>query len=79
MIFVMVAFCVSPAYAQDYTLKVTNDELTIISDGLMTQPYGKVAPLITKLREQYIAQQPKPVPPKSTETPEKQDASPQAN
>lgn len=60
--FVMFA---APSYAQqptDYNIKVTSAELDIISEGLQTQPFGKVFPLINKLRDQIIAQQPKPAP-----------------
>jgi hypothetical protein len=57
---VLICLVVSPAYAEEYMLKVDANELNLISDGLMTQPYGKVMPLMQKLREQYIAQQPKP-------------------
>lgn len=55
-----------PAFAQqpaEYQLKVTPAEVDTISDGLQTQPFAKVYPLINKLREQIIAQQPKPVEP----------------
>lgn len=51
-------------------LRVTQSELDLISEGLQTQPFGKVVPLINKLRDQIIAQQPKPVqpePPKPVE------------
>lgn len=53
------------AYAQ-IKLDVTQDELNIISEGLQTQPFGKVVPIINKLRAQIQDQQPKPViePPK---------------
>ena len=44
-------------------LDVTQAELDIISEGLQTQPFGKVVPLINKLRDQILAQQPKPVVP----------------
>lgn len=42
-------------------LKVTPEEIEIISSGLQTQPFGKVAPLMQKLRDQVVAQQIKPV------------------
>lgn len=52
---------------QSYTFTVTPADADLISDGLQTQPFGKVYPLINKLREQIIAQQPKPIdPPKQT-------------
>lgn len=41
-------------------LHVTGSELDLISKGLQTQPFGEVVPLINKLRDQIIAQQPKP-------------------
>lgn len=50
------------AQVQDYSIKVTSAELDLISEGLQTQPFGKVFPLINKLRDQIIAQQPKPAP-----------------
>jgi len=77
----MVCLVSSPALAQqqipsEYDLKVTPDEINVISEGLLTQPYGKVYALMAKLRSQVIEQQqPKPLP-KPAETP-KQDASPQ--
>jgi hypothetical protein len=61
------ALFVTPAFAQqpaaqpsEYQLKVTPAEVDLLSEGLQTQPFGKVFPLINKLREQIIAQQPKP-------------------
>jgi hypothetical protein len=57
------ALFVTPAFAQqpaaqpsEYQLKVTPAEVDLLSEGLQTQPFGKVFPLINKLR----AQQPKP-------------------
>lgn len=52
-----------PQPVPELTLKVSPAELDLISEGLQTQPFGKVVPLINKLREQIIAQQPKPVVP----------------
>lgn len=56
------------AFAQpvpEFKLSVTQSELDIISEGLQTQPFGKVAPLVNKLRSQIIEQQkveaPKPI------------------
>lgn len=46
-----------PPPLAEYTLKVTAPELDIISDGLQSQPFGKVSPLIAKLRQQIIDQQ----------------------
>lgn len=45
----------------EWTLKVTPSELDLISEGLQTQPFGKVVPLMNKLRQQIVDQQPKPV------------------
>ena len=60
----------TPAYAQQpeqqYNIQVTASELNTISDGLQLEPFGKVLPLINKLREQVLAQQPKPVVPAPT-------------
>lgn len=63
---VIVVLLATPAMAQqaDYNIKVTSAELDTISEGLQTQPFGKVFPLMNKLREQIIAQQPKPEAPK---------------
>lgn len=47
----------------EWTLKVTPPELDLISEGLQTQPFGKVVPLINKLRQQIVDQQPKLVAP----------------
>lgn len=41
----------------EYTLKVTPADTDLIAEGLQTQPFGKVVPLINKLREQIIQQQ----------------------
>lgn len=63
---VIVLLIATPAMAQqpaEYVLKVTPADADLISDGLQTQPFGKVYPLINKLREQIVAQQPKPVDP----------------
>lgn len=43
----------------EYSLKVTSTELDLISDGLQSQPFGKVLPLMNKLRQQVLDQQPK--------------------
>jgi hypothetical protein len=50
------AFAQQPA---EYVLKMTPAEVDIVNDGLQTQPFGKVFPLINKLRQQIIDQQPK--------------------
>lgn len=57
--------------APEIVLKVTQDDLEIISQGLQTQPFGKVAPLFNKLREQITAQQKPVVPPISPNVGEK--------
>lgn len=46
-------------------LKVTPPELDILSEGLQTQPFGKVMPLMNKLRQQVLEQQKPVVPPSS--------------
>lgn len=49
-------------------LKVTPSDIDILSDGLQTQPFGKVMPLINKLRQQVMEQQ-KPVTPPAVSSP----------
>jgi hypothetical protein len=44
-------------------LKVTPDEVNIISEGLQEMSIRKALPLINKLRQQIMDQQPKPVAP----------------
>lgn len=70
------AFAV-PVYAQqpsELTFKVTPAEVDVIAKGLESQPYKDVVPLLQKLRQQFVDQQPKtesvPVP---KEAPEKKD------
>lgn len=46
--------------APEIVLRMTQQELDIVSEGLQTQPFGKVAPMINKFRQQIIDQQPKP-------------------
>lgn len=58
-----------PVAVPELILKVSPTELDLISEGLQTQPFGKVVPLINKLREQIIAQQPKPVEAPKVEAP----------
>lgn len=41
----------------EYVLKVTPQELDVISEGLQSQPFKLVVPIINKLREQVIKQQ----------------------
>lgn len=48
-----------PKLPDEIVLKVSPTELDTISDGLQTQPFGKVFPLINKLRQQVVDQQPK--------------------
>lgn len=66
---IIALFVATPVSAQqvqqpaEYVLKMTPTDVDIISEGLQTQPFGKVYPLINKLREQIVAQQPKPVDP----------------
>jgi len=60
---------------QELTFKVTPAEVDVIAKGLESQPFGVVAPLLQKLREQFVAQQAKapdivPVP---KEAPEKKE------
>lgn len=50
----------APQPVPELTLKVTAPELDLISEGLQTQPFGKVVPLINKLRQQIVDQQSKP-------------------
>ncbi len=45
------------AQAEEYTVKVTPADVDLISDGLQTQPFGKVFPLMNKLRSQILEQQ----------------------
>ena len=45
--------------AQELTLHVTPAELDLISEGLGTQPFNKVVPVIQKLRAQMLEQQQK--------------------
>lgn len=57
-----------PAMAQqplsEYTVKLTPAQLDTIGEGLGFMPFNKAAPLINALREQVMAQQPKPEVPK---------------
>ena len=56
-----VLICASQAVAQvtpsEYTLKVTPDDINIISEALGNQPFNKVVNLVGKLRQQVIEQQ----------------------
>ncbi len=44
----------------ELVLKVTPDEVNLISEGLQEMSIRKAMPLINKLRQQIIDQQPKP-------------------
>lgn len=61
--FLLLILCLipSPLLAQvqsfEYTIKLTGQELDLIGEGLGTQPFKLVAPLLQKLREQVAAQQ----------------------
>jgi hypothetical protein len=44
-----------------YNITLTPQELDLIGNGLGSMPFKDAAPLINKLREQVMAQQPKPV------------------
>lgn len=46
-----------PIVPSEYVIKLAPAEIDIISDGLQTQPFGKVAPLMNKLRAQVLEQQ----------------------
>jgi hypothetical protein len=63
---------VAQTIPSEYVLRVTPAELDVISDGLQTQPFGKVANLMNKLRAQILEQQqPKHEDKKDGGTPEK--------
>ncbi len=47
----------------ELVLKVTPDEVNLISEGLQEMSIRKAMPLINKLRQQIMDQQPKPVEP----------------
>lgn len=63
---IIIALCLPTiAFAQqqpqpELILKITPPELELISDGLQTQPFGKVVPLMNKLRLQIQEQQKPP-------------------
>lgn len=51
------------AYADDvktYDFKLDANDLNIISDGLQKEPLGQALPLVNKLHQQFMEQQPKP-------------------
>jgi len=50
-------FVIWEVQAEEYSIKVTPADVDLISDGLQTQPFGKVFPLMNKLRSQIIEQQ----------------------
>jgi hypothetical protein len=65
LVFASVLFSV-PANAQlankNYTINLSVDDITVISDALQLAPMGKAFPVLNKMREQVLAQQPKPEP-----------------
>ena len=63
-----------PIAQSEITLKITPDELNTIGEGLQNVPFGKAAPLISKLRQQYLDQQPKPEQKPAIKQPEKENA-----
>lgn len=63
----VIASAIVPANAQQivnksYNVVLSLDDINVISDALQLAPMGKAFPVITKLREQVLAQQPKPEP-----------------
>ncbi len=70
----VIGFCIGfgivwTVQAEEYTVTVTPADVDLISDGLQTQPFGKVFPLMNKLRAQILQQQQaaKPVDPPKPE------------
>lgn len=57
----MATFALAQTQPPEYVLRVTPQELDIISEGLQSQPFKVVVPIINKLRQQIVDQQPKPV------------------
>lgn len=57
----------TPAFAQEITLKVTNEDVNMIGKGLGKLPFDDVASLIQKLRNQIVEQQAKQEAPKVEE------------
>jgi len=57
----VIGFCIGVgleyALAEEYTVKITPADADLISEGLQTQPFGKVFPLMNKLRSQILEQQ----------------------
>lgn len=47
----------SQAPTQEYTIKLTAQDLDVIGAGLGDQPFNKAAPLINKLKQQVMEQQ----------------------
>lgn len=56
----------SVAWAQDYTITVSPQELTYIGNLLSKQPYSEVSTLIQKISSQVDAQNKPPEVPKET-------------
>lgn len=57
-----VAFLPVPANAEtpvEVNIKLTSQELDLIGTALGSQPYNQAFPLMNKLRQQWIDQQPK--------------------
>lgn len=50
-------FAFAQAQPPEYVIKITPPELDVISEGLQTQPFKQVVPIINKLRQQVIDQQ----------------------
>jgi hypothetical protein len=59
--FLLISCCLlsfnANAQQTEYTVKLTAQELDLIGEGLGTQPFKVVAPLLQKMREQIAAQQ----------------------
>ena len=55
----------SVAYADDITLKLTNEQVQKLAQGIMKLPYEDAAPLLAVIQQQYAAQTKPPAPPKT--------------
>lgn len=49
--------CAQQQPTQEYTIRLTAQDLDVIGAGLGEQPFNKAAPLINKLRQQVMEQQ----------------------
>jgi hypothetical protein len=78
--YILIGLLIStPVYAQqpnqqiinqiEYNIKLTGPDLDLIGEGLNTQPFGKVVPLINKIKAQILEQQ-QAAQPKSPAAPE---------